>query len=171
MKRIPNIMLSAFRNTCTTLCSHHFLNPKPYFPLFLISTQNISLPNSTSLSKPRYWHSTFFSMTSGADSPNPSSEKLEKQFEDFRVRLEESGNLKERIRAVATEIDSVTRLIYASLLLVHQSRPVAGIHKFTTPFGLIYYSVFGMYDGIVAVVTFTFLKFPTHYTTYIFFFF
>ncbi|PHT36596.1 hypothetical protein CQW23_24296 [Capsicum baccatum] len=127
MKRIPNIMLSAFRNTCTTLCSHHFLNPKPYFPLFLISTQNISLPNSTSLSKPRYCHSTFFSMTSGADSPNPSSEKLEKQFEDFRVRLEESGNLKERIRAVATEIDSVTRLIYASLLLVHQSRPVAEV--------------------------------------------
>lgn len=61
------------------------------------------------------------------NSSSPSSEKLEKQFEEFRHRLEESGNLRERIRSVATEIDSVTRLIYASLLLVHQSRPVAGI--------------------------------------------
>ncbi|KAH0723015.1 hypothetical protein KY290_005684 [Solanum tuberosum] len=63
----------------------------------------------------------------GGDFLNPSSDKLEKQFEDFRHHLEESGNIRERIRAVATEIDSVTRLIYASLLLVHQSRPVAEV--------------------------------------------
>ncbi|XP_057982976.1 uncharacterized protein LOC131167918 isoform X2 [Malania oleifera] len=52
----------------------------------------------------------------------PSS--VEKQFEDFHHQLEESGGLRERIRAVATEIESATRLMHASLLLVHQSRPI-----------------------------------------------
>ncbi|XP_055809009.1 uncharacterized protein LOC129877519 [Solanum dulcamara] len=116
-------MISAFRNTCT-LFSHYWLNPKPYFPLLLISTQNFSIPKARC-------HSTFlFDSMEGGDFLNPSSlssEKLEKQFEEFRHRLEESGNLRERIRTVATEIDSVTRLIYASLLLVHQSRPVAEV--------------------------------------------
>ncbi|KAL3356897.1 hypothetical protein AABB24_017518 [Solanum stoloniferum] len=123
-------MISAFRNT---LFSHYLLNPKPFFPLILISTQNFSIPNSTfvsstsSLCKARS-HSTFLStLMAGGDFLNPSSDKLEKQFEDFRHHLEESGNIRERIRAVATEIDSVTRLIYASLLLVHQSRPVAEV--------------------------------------------
>lgn len=120
-------MISAFRNT---LFTHYLLNPKPFFPLLLISTQKSTFVSSTSsLCKPRS-HSTFLStLMAGGDFLNPSSDKLEKQFEDFRHHLEESGNLRERIRAVATEIDSVTRLIYASLLLVHQSRPVAGISK------------------------------------------
>lgn len=56
--------------------------------------------------------------------PSPTSDKLEKQFEDFRHHLEDSGNLRERIRAVATEIDSTTRLMHSSLLLVHQTRPI-----------------------------------------------
>ncbi|XP_043707414.1 translin [Telopea speciosissima] len=49
---------------------------------------------------------------------------MENQFEDFRRRLEESGSLRERIRAVSLEMESVTRLMQSSLLLVHQSRPV-----------------------------------------------
>ncbi|KAH1070627.1 hypothetical protein GLYMA_03G182200v4 [Glycine max] len=48
---------------------------------------------------------------------------LEKQFDDFRVQFEESGTLRERIRSVVSEIESSTRLIYVTLLLVHQSRP------------------------------------------------
>ncbi|XP_059296591.1 uncharacterized protein LOC132049704 [Lycium ferocissimum] len=120
-------MISAFRNTCTSVFSHYYLlNPKPYFPLLVISTQNFSIPNnsnptlsssSSSLCIKSRCHSTFPSITTMSD-------KLEKQFEEFRLQLEESGNLRERIRAVATEIESVTRTIYASLLLVHQSRPV-----------------------------------------------
>ncbi|TKY62137.1 Translin protein [Spatholobus suberectus] len=51
----------------------------------------------------------------------PSS--LENQFDEFRVQLEESGTLRDRIRSVVSEIESSTRLIYATLLLVHQSRP------------------------------------------------
>jgi predicted translin family RNA/ssDNA-binding protein len=63
-----------------------------------------------------------------AAAPNTaSSPDLEKQFEDFRVQLEESGSLRERIRAVAVEIESTTRLMQAGLLLVHQSRPIPEI--------------------------------------------
>lgn len=58
---------------------------------------------------------------SGAHSPSSS---LEKQFEEFRVQLEDSGRLRERIRAVALEIESATRLMHSCLLLVHQSRPL-----------------------------------------------
>ncbi|GAA0171805.1 hypothetical protein LIER_25757 [Lithospermum erythrorhizon] len=54
----------------------------------------------------------------------PNSASLGKQFEDFRSHLNESGNLKDRIRAVAVEIESVTRLMHSYLLLVHQSKPV-----------------------------------------------
>ncbi|XP_016474317.1 uncharacterized protein LOC107796099 [Nicotiana tabacum] len=121
-------MISAFRNTCTVF-SHYVLNPKPYFPLLLISTQNFSVPSSTftSSNKARCCSTFLANSMAAGDLSNPSSEKLEKQFEDFRHHLEESGNLRERIRAVATEIESVTRVIYASLLLVHQSRPVAEV--------------------------------------------
>ncbi|KAL7170185.1 hypothetical protein ACSBR2_035109 [Camellia fascicularis] len=59
-----------------------------------------------------------------AKPPLSPSSTLEKQFEDFRHHLEESESLRERIRAVAREIESVTRLIYSFLLLVHQSRPI-----------------------------------------------
>lgn len=55
---------------------------------------------------------------------SPASEKLEQQFDDFRKQLADSGSLRDRIRSVAMEIESVTRLMHSSLLLVHQSRPV-----------------------------------------------
>ncbi|ONK57025.1 uncharacterized protein A4U43_C10F15780 [Asparagus officinalis] len=65
--------------------------------------------------------SSFFSSSALDSSPSPF---MEKQFEDFRVQLEESGSVRDRIRAVASEMESATRLIHASLLLVHQSLPV-----------------------------------------------
>lgn len=64
--------------------------------------------------------------TDAGEATSLTTEKLEKQFEDFRHHLEDSGNLRERIRAVAVEIESVTRLMHSSLLLVHQSGPVPG---------------------------------------------
>ena len=55
---------------------------------------------------------------------------LEKQFEVFRAQLEESGTLRDRIRAVVSEIESTTRLIHSGLLLVHQSRSTPGTASF-----------------------------------------
>lgn len=55
-----------------------------------------------------------------SSAPDPS---LEKQFGEFRTHLEQSGTLRDRIRAVVSEIESTTRLMYASILLVHHSRP------------------------------------------------
>lgn len=87
----------------------------------------------------------------GSDTHGPSSSpSLEKQFEDFRVQLEESGGLRERIRAVVMEIESTTRLMYASLLLVHQSRPTPG----DTTISPVQYSIFffvDVYHGILFV--------------------
>ncbi|KAI9126833.1 hypothetical protein K1719_002429 [Acacia pycnantha] len=63
-------------------------------------------------------------MAGGGDkSSPPSSHSFKKQFEDFLLQLEESGGLRDRIRTVVSEIESITRLMRASLLLVHQSRP------------------------------------------------
>ncbi|XP_010918692.1 uncharacterized protein [Elaeis guineensis] len=51
------------------------------------------------------------------------SSSMEKQFEDFRVHLEESGSVRERIRGVVMEMEGAIRLMHSSLLLVHQSLP------------------------------------------------
>ncbi|CAN8316782.1 unnamed protein product [Cochlearia groenlandica] len=63
-------------------------------------------------------------MAAGGEDQVVSSHSLEKQFESFRVQLEDSAALREQIRAVVMEIESSTRLIQANLLLVHQSRPI-----------------------------------------------
>ncbi|KAK9126658.1 hypothetical protein Scep_015504 [Stephania cephalantha] len=60
----------------------------------------------------------------GDSSSSSSSSSMEKQFEGFLQQLEQSGNLRDRIRAVAAEIESSTRLMHSCLLLVHQSRPI-----------------------------------------------
>lgn len=39
------------------------------------------------------------------------------------MQLDESGGLRERIRAVVMEVESTARIMHASLLLVHQVRP------------------------------------------------
>ncbi|KAG6478678.1 translin-like isoform X1 [Zingiber officinale] len=51
------------------------------------------------------------------------SSSFEKQFDDFRVQLEESGNVRERIRAVVMELEAAVRLMHSSLLLVHHTAP------------------------------------------------
>lgn len=131
-------MRPAFRNASFTFS--RALNPNPHNPLFLIALRSLPIivispsPSRSSshftletfppLSPPRYFSS---SMAGGGDhSAPPSSHSLEKQFEDFRLQLEESGGLRDRIRTVVSEIESTTRLMHASLLLVHQSRPTPG---------------------------------------------
>ncbi|PIA26827.1 hypothetical protein AQUCO_08700008v1 [Aquilegia coerulea] len=49
---------------------------------------------------------------------------MEKQFNEFSIKLEESGNLREKIRAVSMEMESAIRIMQSGLLMVHQSRPM-----------------------------------------------
>ncbi|KAE8702106.1 hypothetical protein F3Y22_tig00110503pilonHSYRG00847 [Hibiscus syriacus] len=122
-------MKSAFRNThCLTL-SRYSLNPNPsilHFVPFIPYSRSLPSPVSRSLPSRSPLCLALFSTTmAGGDSESPvTSPSLEKQFEKFRVQLEDSGSLRERIRAVVMEVESATRLMQASLLLVHQSKPI-----------------------------------------------
>ncbi|KAK6126206.1 hypothetical protein DH2020_040049 [Rehmannia glutinosa] len=115
-------MKSAFRSAiCATLTfSLRSLNPTPH------RTSLILLPRYVVCfaGKP----SPFTSMATGESGsvapPSPTVHTLEKQFEEFRHQLDDSGSLRERIRSVALEIESANRLMQSSLLLIHQSRPV-----------------------------------------------
>ncbi|GJU72612.1 translin [Tanacetum coccineum] len=64
---------------------------------------------------------------STAGNTSPTSAVVEKQFDEFRHRLNESGSLRDRIKAVATEIESNTRVMHSVVLLVHQSRPITEV--------------------------------------------
>ncbi|XP_058207997.1 uncharacterized protein LOC131321022 [Rhododendron vialii] len=110
-------------------------NPKPHPPLSLLSPIHTAIPTSPAslrnlrppLFPTRCCSSSSSPMADGeshAPPPSPSDTLLEKQFQHFRHHLDESVGLRDRIRAVATEIESATRLMHSSLLLVHQSRPV-----------------------------------------------
>ncbi|KAJ7972378.1 Translin family protein [Quillaja saponaria] len=126
-------MKSAFRNAHFTIS--RFLNPNPLIPSILDSVPSLpTIRVSPSFLRPRFSvEETFrflsqayfpsFAMAGGDHPATTSFESLEKQFEDFRMQLEESGGLGDRIRAVVLEIESTIRLMHASLLLVHQSRP------------------------------------------------
>ncbi|MBA0693112.1 hypothetical protein Goari_010619 [Gossypium aridum] len=118
-------MKSALRNAYYFTLSRYSLNPNPSLLHIVpfISTFP-SLPSVLSRNHPFRSPLCATLMTSGdSDSPQ-TSPSLEKQFEKFRVQLEDSGSLRERIRAVVLEIESATRLMQASLLLVHQSKPI-----------------------------------------------
>ncbi|KAL8140633.1 hypothetical protein V2J09_006654 [Rumex salicifolius] len=119
-------MKLAFRNACATFSRRSILNPNnknPTFtPLFpLLPALRKTLPASVSLSR----NVSSRSFASSSTPPMAAVDAaIETQFEKFRSQLEDSGSLRERIRNVAMEIESVTRLMHAGLLLVHQSRPV-----------------------------------------------
>ncbi|KAK6152391.1 hypothetical protein DH2020_015026 [Rehmannia glutinosa] len=115
-------MKSAFRSAiCATLTfSLRSLNPTHHRSSLILLPRNVAgFPG-----KP----SPFTSMATGESGsvapPSPTVHTLEKQFEEFRHQLDDSGSLRERIRSVALEIESVTRLMQSSLLLIHQSRPI-----------------------------------------------
>ncbi|URD82214.1 ABC transporter G family member [Musa troglodytarum] len=61
--------------------------------------------------------------TTASETLDSSSSSMEKQFEGFRVQLDESGSVRERIRAVVMEMEGAVRLMHSSLLLVHHTRP------------------------------------------------
>lgn len=132
---LNKIMKSAFRNAVAlrTLPHYHFINPH-FHSLPRFSVAAVSSPPSSlvSPSKPETFRfrrrssplRVRYSSMTGGETDAPAS--MEKQFEDFRVKLDEAGSLRERIRAVVNEIESITRLMHASLLHVHQSRPLSG---------------------------------------------
>ncbi|XP_062117263.1 uncharacterized protein LOC133831114 [Humulus lupulus] len=116
-------MRLAFRNAFFTFSSSYsrfFLNPNRKIPFPSIAIR--SVPTALAGTFRRTLLATFCCSATmeGGESHAPL---LEKQFEGFRVQLEESGSLRERIRAVVMDIESTTRLMHAGLLLVHQSRP------------------------------------------------
>lgn len=119
-KQAMQYMKPAFRNAasyCHAFSRSLALNPNP-----LILVYPFRRPETFCLVPPVSCFSSSMAMP-------PSS--LEKQFDAFRVQLEESGTLRDRIRSVVSEIESSNRLIYATLLLVHQSRPTPGSAKHT----------------------------------------
>ncbi|KAG2296425.1 hypothetical protein Bca4012_002076 [Brassica carinata] len=129
------MMNSAYRSVHLT--ASRLINPNPISSsllhlLPLYSCTHAAPPRSSPLRR-RFLatpssSSFYIPMAAGDDQvPPPESHLLEKQFESFRVQLEESAALREQIRAVVMEIESATRLIQANLLLVHQSRPIPEI--------------------------------------------
>ncbi|XP_071690611.1 uncharacterized protein [Rutidosis leptorrhynchoides] len=117
-------MKSVFRTASllTVALSHSSLNPNPITQLSH-RTPTSSFPLITTVNR-RTTHRNIFSGSMAGGDSSPTSAVVEKQFDEFRHRLEESGNLRDRIKAVASEIESVTRIMHSSLLLVHQSRPI-----------------------------------------------
>jgi predicted translin family RNA/ssDNA-binding protein len=51
---------------------------------------------------------------------------MDAQFESFRAQLDGSSALRDRIRAVVSEVESASRAATAALLLVHQPVPLSG---------------------------------------------
>lgn len=125
--------MKAFRSAYSAVFRPVTLNPNlsSNFPLSLLKPHNI-LPSLSPLCSTnerfRSLNSTSFSSSSMADAgtPAPFNGTIETEFGTFRTQLEESGNLREKIRNVALQIESATRVMHANLLLVHQSRPISG---------------------------------------------
>ncbi|CAM0956945.1 unnamed protein product [Alopecurus aequalis] len=76
--------------------------------------------------------SSSFSSSSSAVPPcAPPSDSspafMDAQFESFRAQLDGSSALRERIRAVVSEVESASRAATAALLLVHQPIPLSDV--------------------------------------------
>ncbi|XP_052173975.1 uncharacterized protein LOC127789197 [Diospyros lotus] len=116
-------MKLAFRCAYFTFSRSVNPNPSPHFALILVKIDNLR-----PLSAARCCSSS--PMVGGeADAPSSPSSTLQKQFDGFRNHLEESGRLRESIRAVTMEIESANRFMHSGLLRVHQSRPVPEVLK------------------------------------------
>ena len=118
-------MKSAFRNGYFFTLSRS-LNPN--IPSTLFALHLIPPHSPPSISSPPFRSVSPIAFMAGGELH--ALPPLEKQFEDFRAQLEESGTLRDRIRAVVMEIESTTRLIHSGLLLVHQSRSTPGTVSF-----------------------------------------
>lgn len=126
-------MISVFQNATALITLSQSINPR-FLSLLRFSVAAVSSPSTPLLSLAKSETVLFhqpsspllvrYSSMTGGEADAPMS--VEKQFEGFRIQLDEAGSLRERIRAVVNEIESTTRLMHASLLLVHQSRPLSG---------------------------------------------
>ncbi|KNA12045.1 hypothetical protein SOVF_129420 [Spinacia oleracea] len=127
--------MKAFRTAYTVAFRPITLNPNlsPNFSISFPKPPSISVFLSPSRPRISTFRSAFSSSSSAPSTmadggtPTPFDGTLGPQFESFRTQLDESGNLRERIRNVAVEIESVNRIMHANLLLVHQSRPIAEV--------------------------------------------
>lgn len=108
-------------------------SPKPFFTKTLYP--NISFHASpplsihpsalTLLKSPRLLFST--PPPAMSDGSRAFSSSLQTTFEGFHKELEESRSIRERIRSVATEMESATRLMQSNIVLLNESLPVSGI--------------------------------------------
>ncbi|XP_073044368.1 uncharacterized protein [Primulina eburnea] len=116
-------MKSIFRSViCTKFAfSVRVLNPIPQSQPCLLLPRNVVVFPAQRSSHVR-------SMSGGESGinvlPSPNVRALENQFEELRHQLEDTGDSRERIRNISREIESTTRLMHYSLLLIHQSQPV-----------------------------------------------
>lgn len=58
--------------------------------------------------------------------PPPLPAFMDAQFESFRAQLDGSSALRDRIRAIVSEVESASRAASAALLLIHQPVPLSG---------------------------------------------
>eukprot|EP00252_Welwitschia_mirabilis_P012066 TRINITY_DN2684_c0_g1_i10.p1 TRINITY_DN2684_c0_g1~~TRINITY_DN2684_c0_g1_i10.p1 ORF type:complete len:295 (+),score=38.56 TRINITY_DN2684_c0_g1_i10:35-919(+) len=129
-------MALAVRSSCRPFPSVKYLvtGKPPAFcrqPILLyFSTIHLHLPYSNFLLRekslnaepilfggPSYRKDLALFSTSRTSSSGP--EAMEKQFEEFRQQLEDSGNIREKLRTIVSDIESVTRVMQAELLQSH----------------------------------------------------
>lgn len=67
------------------------------------------------------------SVAASDSQPPPLPAFMDAQFESFRAQLDGSSALRDRIRAVVSEVESASRAATAALLLVHQPVPLADV--------------------------------------------
>lgn len=130
---VRNKMKTAFRNVFSSF--YRSLNPKPYSSFYLLTP--CAFPPIALVTSPLTFRNDAIRLLSGTSdycsmAEAGTSPSVVKQFECFRSQLEESGGLRERVRSIATEIESTTRFMHANLLLVHQSRSVSGTPNCTS---------------------------------------
>lgn len=128
-------MRSAIRNACGAATHSHYnyksqprlscslLNPKNPLTSSLTNTLIIiQRPQNVVVRSPAWCHT----LSEAETHAPPFNALMDKQFLSFRQHLDESGSLRDRIRGVATEIESTNRQLHSLLLLVHQSHPMPG---------------------------------------------
>uniref|UniRef100_A0A0D9XK47 Translin n=1 Tax=Leersia perrieri TaxID=77586 RepID=A0A0D9XK47_9ORYZ len=108
------------------------LSPLPPPPTFSAAASRLLLPRrrfptATFLPLPLRRLCSTSTSASGSSSGSQPSPVMDAQFESFRAQLDESSTLRDRIRAVVSEVESASRVASAALLLVHQPVPLADV--------------------------------------------
>lgn len=168
-------MKSAFGNASPATLSRYllshtryssFLNPNPFpsptptpTPSLIYSPlHSKSLSQNGVVRKPTWCHTLSAAQTHALPI-------MDKEFQTFRQYLDESGSLRDRIKGVASEMDSTNRVINSLLLLVHQSRPITGNNTRSVPshFTCPFYSLHVLTNTVNNTVVFYVLSGPTNF--------